>query len=479
MTEPLKGLGRESILFPGGGTQTTTASRTGSGAPTATPEVTSGDANPPGSGPGRTNSFVTTTRNAAGASGSQGDQVPASTTPYVPPAWQCPNAPGCPIPTTSSGGPLTCSTGSNIGLATFNPATWCGCNDNKVYPTRSGATLNYCAYTVVPEETIRPSQTPDPFPHKTINMRNGEVTACATSSVDTSKSSTACAGSSTIISTVTSIAAAAVPTADCDFWDQVLYWQFEVYKINGWAGDGGSALRKEEKWCGGLTGWQWHVDNDRYQHAYFNLPFTIKSGCVERAIASAGGPEGLSCTGHGLKKRSAVGEDSPLHKNLKSRLYGKISEHRFSHEVFNENAINASNPNISRRVIVPRAHTDAWNRCAPKGIQYYNEWKNRGADQDDKPALCNFDQTYDFSQDPLSVTGPYDPIKAYIDGEGGQTYTNFRWHWPKGPTNQATAIFWNNISPADKTIIAFFNDRGGDEEEGEDKSPDNWSDMLW
>ncbi|KAL8959198.1 MAG: hypothetical protein Q9183_005679 [Haloplaca sp. 2 TL-2023] len=317
-------------------------------------------------------------------------------------------------------------------------------------------------------------------------MRNGEVTACATSSVDTSKSTTACAGSSTIVSTVSSIAAAAsasaaaaVPTADCDFWDKVLYWRFEIYNINGWAGDRGKALRKEEKGCGALTDWEWKVDNDRYQRAYFNLPLTIKSGCVERAIASAGGPEGLSCTGHGLEKRSAVVEDCLLHKNLTSRKYGKISEHRFSHEDHNENVINASNPKISRRAIVPRAHTEAWDRYAPKGIQYYNEWKNRGADRDDKPALCNFDETYDFSQDPLSVTGPYDPIKAYINGEGGQTYTNFRWHWPKGPTNQATAIFWNNISPVDNAIIAFSNDRGGDEEEGEDRSPDNWSDMVW
>ncbi len=256
-----------------------------------------------------------------------------------------------------------------------------------------------------------------------------------------------------------------------------------MYNINGWAGDGGDLLKTQEKGCGGLTGWEWHVDNERYQHAYFNLPFTIKEGCVERAIKSAGGPGGLSCKGHGLKKRSEKpsmqGSSNQSHQRLRSKRYGKQSEHRFTHQYLDRHSANDAKPNISSRSLVPRAHTEAWNKYAPKGIQYYNEWKNRPADQDDKADLCNFDVTYDFSQDPLAVTGPYDPIKAYIDGAKGQTYTNFRWHWPKGPTNAASAIFWNNISPVDHVIIAFSNDRGGDEEEGEDRSPDNWSDMLW
>lgn len=256
-----------------------------------------------------------------------------------------------------------------------------------------------------------------------------------------------------------------------------------MYNINGWAGDGGHLLKTQEKGCGGLTGWKWHVDNERYQHAYFNLPFTIKEGCVERAIKSAGGPGGLSCKGHGLKKRSQKpsmqGLSNQSHQRLRSKRYGKQSEHRFTHQYLDKHSANDARPNISSRSLVPRAHTEAWNKYAPKGIQYYNEWKNRPADQDDKADLCNFDATYDFSQDPLAVTGPYDPIKAYINGAKGQTYTNFRWHWPKGPTNAASAIFWNNISPVDHVIIAFSNDRGGEEEEGEDRSPDNWSDMLW
>ncbi|KAL8749817.1 MAG: hypothetical protein Q9199_007462, partial [Rusavskia elegans] len=500
VTEPSKGLGRGPVVLPGGGGRTTGASRTSTAfaeSSTVRADTNAGTRDPSAlittQMERATNTDPDTLITSRGAGSSSilvnPAEPPSTMSRYVPPAWQCPNdgvrqnAPGCPTPTTSTGGPLRCSTGSNIGAATFNPATWCGCNDGKVYPTIPDTTSDYCAYKTVPTSTIRPTQAPNPYPFTTTNMQNGEVVACATSSVDTAKSSTACEGSSTVVSTVTSIAEAAVPTANCEFWDQVLYWNIEVYNINGWAGDDGNSLKTQEKGCGGLTGWEWHVDNERYQHAYFNLPFTIKKGCVERAIKSAGGPGGLSCKGHGLKKRSdkrsIQGSSNQAHQRLRSKSYGKRSEHRFTHEYLGEKSINAANPNISSRSLVPRAHTDAWNKYAPKGIQYYNEWKNRAADQDDKADLCNFDKTYDFSQDPLAVTGPYDPIKPYINGAKGQTYTNFRWHWPKGPTNAASAIFWNNISPVDNVIIAFSNDRGGDEEEGEDPSPDNWSDMLW
>lgn len=199
--------------------------------------------------------------------------IVSSSSSYVPPASQCPNdgvrqnAAGCPTTTTSTGDPLRCSTGSNVGVATYDPATWCGCN-GQIYSTIAGATSDYCAYQTVPASTVKPTQVPKP-------------------------------------STTTSVAPA-TPTADCEFWDEVLFWSFAVYNINGWAGDGGGSLKKQEQGCGGLTGWGWHVDDKDHQHANFNLPFTIKKGCVERAIKSAGGPGGLSCKGHGLKKRSKV-----------------------------------------------------------------------------------------------------------------------------------------------------------------------------
>ncbi|KAL8819061.1 MAG: hypothetical protein Q9223_002420 [Gallowayella weberi] len=129
------------------------------------------------------------------------------------------------------------------------------------------------------------------------------------------------------------------PTADCDFWDEVLFWHFEfhkVYNINGWAGDGGASLKKQEGGCGALTGWGWQLDAFNWGKASFNLPFTIKEGCVERAIKSAGGPGGLKCTGHGLKKRSKMrngkrsllGRDSPTRTIQQDRRF-RTDQDRF------------------------------------------------------------------------------------------------------------------------------------------------------
>lgn len=42
--------------------------------------------------------------------------------------------------------------------------------------------------------------------------------------------------------------------------------------------------------CGAITGWEWHEETaDHYAYVYFNLPFFMKAGSVERAIVSAGG----------------------------------------------------------------------------------------------------------------------------------------------------------------------------------------------
>lgn len=241
VTEPSKGLGRGPVVLPGGGGRTTGASRTSTAfaeSSTVRADTNAGTRDPSAlittQMERATNTDPDTLITSRGAGSSSilvnPAEPPSTMSRYVPPAWQCPNdgvrqnAPGCPTPTTSTGGPLRCSTGSNIGAATFNPATWCGCNDGKVYPTIPDTTSDYCAYKTVPTSTIRPTQVPNPYPFTTTNMQNGEVVACATSSVDTAKSSTACEGSSTVVSTVTSMAEAAVPTANCEFWDQVLYW---------------------------------------------------------------------------------------------------------------------------------------------------------------------------------------------------------------------------------------------------------------
>ncbi|KAK7420413.1 hypothetical protein QQX98_002836 [Neonectria punicea] len=59
-----------------------------------------------------------------------------------------------------------------------------------------------------------------------------------------------------------------------------------------------SKFRTEEEGYGALTGWHWHVTTENWGTGVaFNLPYTIKSGCVERAIVSAGGPR-LECDSH-------------------------------------------------------------------------------------------------------------------------------------------------------------------------------------
>jgi chitinase len=116
---------------------------------------------------------------------------------------------------------------------------------------------------------------------------------------------------STVTNTPTKTVTVVVPptaTADCGYWITDFFYVFQVYNIDGWSTDGGSSLKSEEKGCGALTGWEWHErTSTRYAYAYFQLPFFMKSGCVERAIVSAGGPK-LACDFEGydfiLKKRS-------------------------------------------------------------------------------------------------------------------------------------------------------------------------------
>ncbi|KAL4778141.1 hypothetical protein BJX76DRAFT_352835 [Aspergillus varians] len=102
----------------------------------------------------------------------------------------------------------------------------------------------------------------------------------------------------TVTNTPTKTVTVVVPPsamADCAYWTTDFFYIFEVYNIEGWSTDDGKKLKDEEKGCGALTGWDWdeHTSTS-LSRAYFNLPFLMKSGCVERAIVSAGGPK-LSC----------------------------------------------------------------------------------------------------------------------------------------------------------------------------------------
>lgn len=94
------------------------------------------------------------------------------------------------------------------------------------------------------------------------------------------------------------------PTAECYFWDEALYYTFEIFGIEYWATDGGASLHTQEDGCGDLTGWAWTAATSTEDaYVYFNIDFFIKAGCIERAIVSAGGPT-ISCRGQGLGKRT-------------------------------------------------------------------------------------------------------------------------------------------------------------------------------
>lgn len=93
--------------------------------------------------------------------------------------------------------------------------------------------------------------------------------------------------------------------------DDYVAYELLIFGIGDWVTDGGAALEKQEDGCGTVTFWTWtDATADAGASADFNIDFFIKSGCIERAIVSAGGPK-ISCQGQGLddvKKRQELRE---------------------------------------------------------------------------------------------------------------------------------------------------------------------------
>jgi hypothetical protein len=92
--------------------------------------------------------------------------------------------------------------------------------------------------------------------------------------------------------------------------DAGFFFQFEIYNIQSWALDHGSSLQNQESGCGAMTGWSWtDASSSGLAKVYFNLPLFLTSGCVERAIVSAGGPK-ISCqfggAGYTSRRRQAA-----------------------------------------------------------------------------------------------------------------------------------------------------------------------------
>lgn len=75
--------------------------------------------------------------------------------------------------------------------------------------------------------------------------------------------------------------------------------------------DGGK-LKHEEKGCGALAGWQYETWSSETSYVMFNLHTLIRGGCVERAIRSVGGPDGLKCEGMGFFEGFLQEDDNGL-----------------------------------------------------------------------------------------------------------------------------------------------------------------------
>lgn len=97
-----------------------------------------------------------------------------------------------------------------------------------------------------------------------------------------------------------------VPMAACDLYDEALWYDVTIL-TNDWGDDEASNLLDEESGCGDLLSWEfievnlpaeeWGGTFTATRQATFTLPQIFAAGCVERAIASAGGPSSMDdCT---------------------------------------------------------------------------------------------------------------------------------------------------------------------------------------
>lgn len=193
---------------------------------------------------------------------------------------------------------------------------YCVCSGSTFAPTTTSADPgNSCAYTAQPTKTYSVGT------QYVTTTSNCEVCTWAGEnevgcSLIGGCTRTVVVTSTTTVTPTTTITVVVEPTAtaDCAYWDDGFFYIVEIYNIYGWSTDDGDALHKQEKGCGALTGWEWDAATDtEYAKAYFNLPLTIKAGCIERAIVSAGGPE-LSCVFEGVPglrrgRRSGRGQE--------------------------------------------------------------------------------------------------------------------------------------------------------------------------
>jgi hypothetical protein len=92
------------------------------------------------------------------------------------------------------------------------------------------------------------------------------------------------------------------PGGSCDVRYKTLFDEFWIWG-NGYAtsdyGQKSNGLQQQLKGCDGLTSWSFDygLGNDGREWSAHGRLLIGKAGCVGRAIASAGGPSGVDCSG--------------------------------------------------------------------------------------------------------------------------------------------------------------------------------------
>jgi hypothetical protein len=98
------------------------------------------------------------------------------------------------------------------------------------------------------------------------------------------------------------------PAASCQRQNTQFVAEFKIYS-KGWITDNGDDLYRQAEGCKDMSEWDFGTNDSieidgssagigKYKAQYlakFNHVPTFNSECVERAIASAGGPEGVQC----------------------------------------------------------------------------------------------------------------------------------------------------------------------------------------
>ncbi|KAI0902967.1 class V chitinase Chi100 [Ustulina deusta] len=136
-----------------------------------------------------------------------------------------------------------------------------------------------------------------------VNSIFSDILSGASTAFGIASTTTTTSKPTTTTTTTTTSTPTPTPHAICNFYDGFFFWVFNILEIDGWATDSGKELKSEESGCGALTGWIFDAD-DNGMYAVFNLPLFIASGCVERAIVSAGGPK-LSCVNRTYDRKAS------------------------------------------------------------------------------------------------------------------------------------------------------------------------------